>query len=141
MPTDIVQPHRAGSRPSLAFGILVVERARTELLRCDDRRAVPVVDDAFPVPFAGVGGGAEQDRDTQLLAYLWRIHAALEASVGPDLPIVLAGDVSALTAYRDLFADPRRIVASLPGQGTMSARALHHQALRALGRAIPARRR
>jgi hypothetical protein len=134
-------PHRARPRSDDPFGILVVERASTRLFLCNRSRVREVVDDTFPV-LPNDGERAHErhprgsaDRDTELLLYLWRIHAALLEACPPTMPIVLAGESGPSTAYRSLFGDPRQVVATLPaGQGGMSPRGLHHQALRVLGR-------
>lgn len=142
MPAQTASRPRAARTSSSAFGILVVDRARARMFLCDDRRVREVSDGVFPVPSVlgestqlTLRPAVQQDRDTEVLSYLWRIHASLAESVEPNLPIVLAGECGPLTAYRELFADSTRILASVPvGQAAMSPRGLHHQALRALGR-------
>jgi hypothetical protein len=143
MPSPTTHRHGTEETSSTAFGILVVDRDRARLFLCDDRRVRELANASFPVPRppSSLRSVHRGDGEAELVRYVARISAALTESVEPDLPLVLAGASGPLTAFRTRPAGGAHVVASLPvGQGAMSPRGLHHQALRALGRARPARR-
>lgn|GEM_PF-4428715 len=86
------------------LAVLVLAPWHARLLLSDQWSTVEVLD-RFPVvatmaPRRRFGRGRD-GHDTARTAFNWRIFSALRASVPEDLPIVLAGDPTFVTSFRD----------------------------------------
>lgn len=106
-------PSRWRTRSEVEFGVVVISHRRARLLLFDATTVVEVVDARLPVranPFP-----ARADEHSARIAYARRIQHALDASVDPTLPLVLAGEPGAVASFLDLATPSQRVLAVLPG--------------------------
>lgn len=102
------------------FAALVISPSIARLFQCDGEEMTEVIDHRFPVtstPEPHTATRHETDREAALLSYLWRIQAALDATIGHDDIVVLAGRPATVQAFEHLVGDPR-IEAVLDGDHT-----------------------
>lgn len=105
------------ARSNADFGVLVVSRHRARLLLFDMTTVVEVVDTRFPVRADGLRARNRGHDPDARMSYARHIEDALERVVvdDPELPLVLAGEPSAVTALLQLPKSARRFISVLPG--------------------------